>query len=235
MLFVGCVFAAIGGLCFPGINIAFRNMLDSTAASATSSDQTKNAVIFMEVVALTLGMSFFFAFGLVSWAASRNSRNVRQKYVESLLTQDVAFFDQAKAGELASYTADKVNELQQGLAKKFAELVQASFQMAGGFAVGFYFSWKLSLVIVATTPLIFMATMMLVKTVATLEKTGEAYKAADAVATESLNAIRVTNALNIQPVMAKRYNSHLGAAEKEAATRTWKAAFWRVPCMGRCF
>ena len=225
MLFVGCVFAAIGGLCFPGINIAFRNMLDSTAASATSSDQTKNAVIFMEVVALTLGMSFFFAFGLVSWAASRNSRNVRQKYVESLLTQDVAFFDQAKAGELASYTADKVNELQQGLAKKFAELVQASFQMAGGFAVGFYFSWKLSLVILATTPLIFMSTMMLVKTVATLEKSVEAYKAADAVATESLNAIRVTNALNIQPVMAKRYNSHLGAAEKEAATRTWKAAF----------
>ncbi len=225
MLFVGCVFAAIGGLCFPGINIAFRNMLDSTAASATSSDQTKNAVIFMEVVALTLGMSFFFAFGLVSWAASRNSRNVRQKYVESLLTQDVAFFDQAKAGELASYTADKVNELQKGLAKKFAELVSASCQMTGGFAVGFYFSWKLSLVIVATTPLIFMATMTLVKTVATLEKTGEAYKAADAVATESLNAIRVTNALNIQPVMAKRYNSHLGAAEKEAATRTWKAAF----------
>ena len=225
MLFVGCVFAAIGGLCFPGINIAFRNMLDSTAASATSSDQTKNAVIFMEVVALTLGMSFFFAFGLVSWAASRNSRNVRQKYVESLLTQDVAFFDQAKAGELASYTADKVNELQQGLAKKLAELVQASFQMTGGFAVGFYFSWKLSLVILATTPLIFMSTMMLVKTVATLEKSVEAYKAADAVATESLNAIRVTNALNIQPVMAKRYNSHLGAAEKEAATRTWKAAF----------
>ena len=225
MLFVGFIFAAIGGLCFPGINIAFRNMLDSTAASATSSDQTKNAVIFMEVVALTLGMSFFFAFGLVSWAASRNSRNVRQKYVESLLTQDVAFFDQAKAGELASYTADKVNELQQGLAKKFAELVQASFQMAGGFAVGFYFSWKLSLVILATTPLIFMSTMMLVKTVATLEKSVEAYKAADAVATESLNAIRVTNALNIQPVMAKRYNSHLGAAEKEAATRTWKAAF----------
>ena len=225
MLFVGFIFAAIGGLCFPGINIAFRNMLDSTAASATSSDQTKNAVIFMEVVALTLGMSFFFAFGLVSWAASRNSRNVRQKYVESLLTQDVAFFDQAKAGELASYTADKVNELQQGLAKKLAELVQASFQMTGGFAVGFYFSWKLSLVILATTPLIFMSTMMLVKTVATLEKSVEAYKAADAVATESLNAIRVTNALNIQPVMAKRYNSHLGAAEKEAATRTWKAAF----------
>ena len=225
MLFVGFIFAAIGGLCFPGINIAFRNMLDSTAASATSSDQTKNAVIFMEVVALTLGMSFFFAFGLVSWAASRNSRNVRQKYVESLLTQDVAFFDQAKAGELASYTADKVNELQQGLAKKFAELVQTSFQMAGGFAVGFYFSWKLSLVILATTPLIFMSTMMLVKTVATLEKSVEAYKAADAVATESLNAIRVTNALNIQPVLAKRYNSHLGAAEKEAATRTWKAAF----------
>ena len=83
MLFVGCVFAAIGGLCFPGINIAFRNIFGYTAASATSSDQTKNAVIFMEVVALTLRMSFSSRSVLVSWAASRNSRNVRQKYVES--------------------------------------------------------------------------------------------------------------------------------------------------------
>ena len=49
---------------------------------------------------------------------------------------------------------------------------------------------------------------------------------------ESLNAIRVTNALNIQPVMAKRYNSHLGAAEKEAATRTWKAAFSKCSLYG---
>ena len=73
--------------------------------------------------------------------------------------------DEAKAGELASYTAEKVNELQQGLSKKFAELVQAFFQMAGGFGVGFYFSWELSLVILATTPLLGFATMMLVKTV----------------------------------------------------------------------
>ena len=58
MLLVGCVFAAIGGLCFPGINIAFRNMMDSTAASATSSDQTKNAVMWMEIVALTLGLLY---------------------------------------------------------------------------------------------------------------------------------------------------------------------------------
>ncbi|CAL6285659.1 unnamed protein product [Bathycoccus prasinos] len=235
MLLVGCVFAAIGGLCFPGINIAFRNMMDSTAASATSSDQTKNAVMWMEIVALTLGTSLFLAYGFVSWAASRNSRHVRQKYVESLLTQDVAFFDEAKAGELASYTAEKVNELQQGLSKKFAELVQAFFQMAGGFGVGFYFSWELSLVILATTPLLGFATMMLVKTVSGFEKGVEAYKAADAVATESLNAIRVTNALNVQPVMAKRYDSHLGAAEKEAATRTWKAAFSGGSLFGTMF
>jgi ATP-binding cassette, subfamily B (MDR/TAP), member 1 len=235
MLLTGCVFAAIGGLCFPGINIAFRNMMDSTAASATSKDQTKNAVMFMEIVALTLGTSLFLAYGLVSWAASRNSRHVRQAYVESLLTQDVQFFDEAKAGELASYTAEKVNELQQGLAKKFAELVQAFFQMAGGFAVGFYFSWELALVILATTPLLGLATMTLVKTVSQFEKGVEAYKAADAVATESLTAIRVTNALNIQPIMAKRYDSHLGLAEKEAATRTWKAAFSGGSLFGTMF
>ena len=57
---------------------------------------------------------------------------------------------------------------------------------------------------------------MLVKTVATLEKMARHIKL-PAVATESLNAIRVTNALNIQPVMAKRYNSHLGLREKRDA------------------
>ena len=75
-----------------------------------------------------------------------------------------------------------MNELQQGLAKKFAELVQAVLSNGGWFCRRVLLFVKLSLVIVATAPLIFIATMMLVKTVATLEKTGEAYKAADAVA-----------------------------------------------------
>ena len=40
------------------------------------------------------------------------------------------------------------------------------------------------------TPLIFIATMMLVKTVATLERLAEAYKAADALATKSPRNLR---------------------------------------------
>ena len=89
--------------------------------------------------------------GLVAWAATRGANNIRRAYVKAMMAQDVRFFDDAKAGELSAATAEKVSEVQSSTAKKLGELVQALFTGVGGIGVGFYFSWQLSLVILAGT------------------------------------------------------------------------------------
>jgi ATP-binding cassette subfamily B (MDR/TAP) protein 1 len=53
--------------------------------------------------------------------------------------------------------------MQNGTAKKLGELVQASCTGIGGLAVGFYFSWQLTLVVLGGVPLLAGAMAMLIR------------------------------------------------------------------------
>ena len=235
MLAFGLSCCAVGGAAFPCINIAFGELLDSTASLANVEETTRNAVFFMIGVACVLGASLFLGFGFTSWAAVRGANNTRREYVKALMAQDVRFFDDAKAGELAAATSERCQELQNGTAKKLGEFVQAVFTGVGGIAVGFYFSWKLSLVILAGVPLLGLATWGLIKATTLLQQANPAYEKAGAVATESVGAARVVAALNAQADAASRYESHLGDAEKHATKNQWRIAFASGGLFGSMF
>lgn len=235
MLGFGLLCCAIGGASFPCINIAFGELLDSTASLANVAETTKNAVMFMIGVACVLGVSLFLGFGLVSWAAVRGANNTRREYVKALMAQDVKFFDDARAGELAAATSERCQELQNGTAKKLGEFVQAVFTGVGGIGVGFYFSWKLSLVILAGVPLLALATWFLIKATTRLQQANPAYEKAGAIATESIGAARVVSALNSQASAASRYESHLGEAETHATKNQWRISFANGGLFGSMF
>ena len=235
MLAFGLTCCAVGGAAFPCINIAFGELLDSTASLANVEETTRNAVFFMIGVACVLGVSLFLGFGFTSWAAVRGANNTRREYVKALMAQDVRFFDDAKAGELAAATSERCQELQNGTAKKLGEFVQAVFTGVGGIGVGFYFSWKLSLVILAGVPLLGLATWGLIKATTLLQQANPAYEKAGAVATESVGAARVVAALNAQADAAARYESHLGEAEKHATRNQWRISFASGGLFGSMF
>ena len=235
MLSFGLSCCAVGGAAFPCINIAFGELLDSTASLSNVEETTRNAVFFMIGVACVLGASLFLGFGFTSWAAVRGANNTRREYVKALMAQDVRFFDDAKAGELAAATSERCQELQNGTAKKLGEFVQAVFTGVGGIAVGFYFSWKLSLVILAGVPLLALATWGLIKATTLLQQANPAYEKAGAVATESVGAARVVAALNAQADAAARYESHLGEAEKHATKNQWRISFASGGLFGSMF
>ena len=235
MLAVGTVFAMVAGVAFPCINVAFGELLDSTAALENVEETTRRAVLFMVGIACVLGVSIFFGQGLIGWAASRGANNVRREYLKSMMAQDLKFFDAAQAGELSAATSERVQELQNGTSKKLAEFIQATFTGVGGLAVGFYFSWKLSLVVMAGVPLLGIATYFLIKATTLMAQANPAYEKAGAVATESITSARVTSALNAQPVFAARYESHLGEAEQHATKNQWRISFANGGLFGAMF
>jgi ATP-binding cassette subfamily B (MDR/TAP) protein 1 len=235
MLGFGLTCCAVGGAAFPCINIAFGELLDSTAGLGNVEETTKRAVFFMIGVACVLGASLFLGFGFTSWAAVRGANNTRREYVKALMAQDVRFFDDAQAGELAAATSERCQELQNGTAKKLGEFVQAVFTGVGGIGVGFYFSWKLSLVILAGVPLLALATWGLIKATTLLQQANPAYEKAGAVATESVAAARVVAALNAQAAAAARYESHLGEAEAHATKNAWRISFANGGLFGSMF
>ena len=224
LLAAGALFSALGGALFPAVNVAFGNMLDSTAVGDVGS-KINNAVIAMEIVAVSLGVSLTLGYWFTSWGAARAARNMRSAFVRAMLAQDINFFESKKAGEIATLTGATVNDFQTGMSKKFAELIQSGFSMAGGFGVGFYFNAELSGVILATVPLLGFATFFLIKSIQDMQKGNVEYESAAAVATETIGAIRVTNALNYQNVATNRFKANLGKAQRHGAKQIWKASF----------
>ena len=224
LLVAGMVFSAVGGALFPAVNVAFGNLLDSTAVGDVGS-QINAAVVAMEVVALLLGTSLTLGYWLTSWAAARAARNMRSACVKSMLAQDISFFESKKAGELATLMGATANDFQMGMSKKFAELIQSFFSMAGGFGVGFYFNAELSGIILSTVPLLGFATYFLIKAIQDQQKGNKEYESAGAVATETIGAIRMTNALNYQDVATNRFKANLGRAQRHGAKQIWKASF----------
>ena len=74
-------------------------------------------------------------------------------------------------------------------------------------------------------PLLGFATYFLIKAIQDQQKGNKEYESAGAVATETIGAIRMTNALNYQGVATNRFKANLGRAQRHGAKQIWKASF----------
>jgi hypothetical protein len=73
LLVLGMMFSALGGALFPAVNVAFGNLLDSTAVGDVGG-QINSAVVAMEIVAVSLGTSLTLGYWLTSWGAKHAKR-----------------------------------------------------------------------------------------------------------------------------------------------------------------
>jgi len=102
MCVFGVVMCVIGGLAFPTVNVAFGELLDSTAAASNVQETTRGAVLFMVGVAVVLGVSLFLGFGFVGWAATRGADNVRREYLKA----GASFRKRIRARTVCSYSLE---------------------------------------------------------------------------------------------------------------------------------
>ena len=100
-----------------------------------------------------------------------NARRVREKYLQSVLRQDIAFFDTVGAGEVATRIQTDTRKgidfplflcaqrnladlIQQGTSEKVALVAQFSAAFLTGFVLAFVRSWRLALALSSILPCI---------------------------------------------------------------------------------
>lgn len=81
-------------------------------------------------------------------------KRLRVNLFNSIITQETAFFDEAKVGELTSRLAADSQVIQVLVADKMAWLVRFIIQICGSLVVMFSLSWKLSLVALTIVPVV---------------------------------------------------------------------------------
>jgi ATP-binding cassette subfamily B (MDR/TAP) protein 1 len=89
-----------------------------------------------------------------AYTGERQTQRFREKYVNAILSQEIGWFDTCGAGELATRVAELCGKIQDGMGRKIGDSVQYITQIVGSFAVAFYLSWRLAIVLIAAFPAI---------------------------------------------------------------------------------
>ncbi|UJR24177.1 hypothetical protein I4U23_027143 [Adineta vaga] len=153
-------------------------------------------------------------------SAQRQIRSIRKKLFQAIIYKEIAFFDTHKTGELSTYLTDNINKIHNGIGDKFSNGIKYFASFITGIIIGFSEGWKLSLVILSFSPLIFVIAMLFSKfTVNLTILESKAYEKAGAIAEEVFSSIRTVFAYNGQNREKERYGKHLNEAKKSSIRR----------------
>ncbi|XP_054826934.1 bile salt export pump isoform X2 [Eublepharis macularius] len=147
-------------------------------------------------------------------SAARQIQEIRKAYFRKVMRMDIGWFDCTSVGELNTRISDDVNKINEAIADQVAIFIQRFTTFICGFLLGFVSGWKLTLVIIAVSPLIGVGAGIIGLAVAKL--TGrelKAYAKAGAVADEVLSSIRTVAAFGGERKEVERYDKNLVFAQ----------------------
>ncbi|KAF6726718.1 Bile salt export pump [Oryzias melastigma] len=155
-------------------------------------------------------------FQIMLWvsAAARQTQRIRKTYFRKVMQMEIGWFDCNSVGELNTRISDDINKINNAIADQVSIFIERISTFIFGFMVGFIGGWKLTLVVVAVSPLIGLGAGLMAMAVARL--TGrelKAYAKAGAVADEVLSSIRTVAAFGGEEKEAERYDRNLVEAQ----------------------
>jgi ATP-binding cassette subfamily B protein len=166
---------------------------------------------------IALGMALIFAvqslavalrYYLFTTAGERVVTRLRQTLFASLMSQEVAFFDERKTGELTNRLASDTTVLQNTVSSNISMVLRNAVQALGGIAMLFYTSPALTLVMLAVVPPVAMGAVIYGRRVRKLSKeVQDALAASSEVAEESLSGVRTVRSFAAEKSEVARYRS----------------------------
>ncbi|KAM4874401.1 ATP-dependent translocase ABCB1 isoform 2-T2 [Thomomys bottae] len=231
---LGTLAAVIHGAALPILMLVFGDMTDSFASAGTDlppdfnesyfnkteilekleQDMTKYAYYYTGIGAGVL-VAAYIQVSFWCLAAGRQINKIRKEFFHSIMKQEIGWFDVHDVGELNTRLTDDVSKINEGIGDKIGMFFQAMATFFTGFIVGFTRGWKLTLVILAISPVLGLSAAIWAKILSSFtDKELLAYAKAGAVAEEVLAAIRTVIAFGGQSKELERYNKNLEDAKR---------------------
>uniref|UniRef100_A0A4W5MM91 Bile salt export pump n=1 Tax=Hucho hucho TaxID=62062 RepID=A0A4W5MM91_9TELE len=148
-------------------------------------------------------------------SAARQIQIIRKMYFRKVMRMEIGWFDCNSTGELNTRMSDDINKINDAIADQVSIFIQRFTTFVCGFAMGFVKGWKLTLVIIAASPLIGVgAALMALVGWSTSINELLAYAKAGAVADEVLTSIRTVAAFGGELKEVERYDKNLISAQR---------------------
>ena len=190
------------------------------AVGARQGFTVRNAALVMGGLALLQGVAVAGRAWLFSLAGERGVKRVREQLFHSLVSQEVAFFDGQRTGDLQSRLASDTASLQGLLSAQLSTALHNVVQVIGALALLFYTSVRLTGVMLAVVPAVAFGAVYYGRKIRGLaRKSQDALADAGHVAEESLSAIRTVRAFAAEDAEDRRYGAAVATAFGFARTR----------------
>ncbi|NXT21654.1 MDR1 protein, partial [Syrrhaptes paradoxus] len=233
LMILGTLLAVAHGSSLPIAMIIFGDMTDSFVGSGNTNITGRNISAMKRTrIFYFLFFSFRYAYyysGIAAavllaayiqtsfWtlAAGRQIKKIRENFFHAIMRQDIGWFDVNDVGELNTRLLDDVSKINEGIGDKMGLLVQSVTTFLAGFIVGLIRGWKLTLVILAVSPVLGLSAAIWAKVLSSFtDKEQAAYAKAGSVAEEVLAAVRTVIAFGGQEKEIKRYHKNLEDAKR---------------------
>eukprot|EP01105_Mastigella_eilhardi_P012714 TRINITY_DN2904_c0_g1_i12.p2 TRINITY_DN2904_c0_g1~~TRINITY_DN2904_c0_g1_i12.p2 ORF type:complete len:377 (-),score=84.79 TRINITY_DN2904_c0_g1_i12:4285-5415(-) len=152
-------------------------------------------------------------------SALRQAARIRNRYLKSVMSQEMAWIDSKRAGEL-SERVNGINKIQDAIGDKVGVGLSTFSTLVSGLVIALSKGWKMALVIISVTPSIVVVVIVmsfLVRMLTTKSLTASAK--AGGVAEEVIACIRTVSSFGLQESETERYDKFLAQSE---AVNKWK-------------
>lgn len=194
LMVLGSVGALLAGASLPFAAYVFGNVLDSMPWSDahTQLHLMSQAALHSLVVGLVSAVGYFFQVSCWMTTGERQAERIRFLYLQALLRQDMAFFDQkVSTGAVVEGMSADTFYIKQATGEKVGKLVQIAGTVLSGYAIAFSQGWKLTLFVSAIIPLILASGYAMDLTISkTSRKVHEANSNAGKIVEQVITAIR---------------------------------------------
>ncbi|KAI0375403.1 multidrug resistance protein 1 [Pilatotrama ljubarskyi] len=218
-----------------------RDPSDPQAQAAAQAELPSTAAAFKHSSALNASYLVYIGIGMfvctyvymATWVytSEANARRIRERYLRAVLRQDIAYFDNVGAGEIATRIQADTHVVQRGLSEKVALAVNWLSAFVTGYVVAYVRCWRLALAMSSILPCTIIATALLGGFISKYAMTSLQYGAeGGSLAEEVISTIRTAQAFGIQHILSDLYNKHVYKTHAmEVKSAIWQGvhiSFW---------
>lgn len=227
--------AAAAGVPFPLMGIIFGQLLDDLNTATCEAEEQGNAHEIqstvdqkvLKLVYIAIASFVLIYIYVVTWAifSRRLEKRLRDRYFQSILRQDAAFFDKRQAGEISSRLNTDIQAVQSGTSEKVGICIACTSFFLTAYIVAFIKNAKLAGMLVSLIPAFWiLATLGSMFTSKFSARMSDSIAAASSIAQETLSHISVVQAFGAGPRLEAKFASRLMAAEQQGIKKAITAA-----------
>jgi ABC-type multidrug transport system fused ATPase/permease subunit len=198
------------------IPILTGRMLDAATASATyeaGMSRLNESIVLMGIIFVASGVFTVLRTAMFSIAGERVSARLRVQLFHSLCSQDIAFYDSARSGELINRLSSDCTLLQDAVTTNISMALRSVVQCIGSSVLLAAISWQLTAIMLTCLPAIIVIMRLYGNWAKSISKAvQDALANSTSMAEETLSNIRTVRSFSREAASSSSYASAVQAS-----------------------